>query len=214
MFMPGQGAAGTAMIYKYSVLVLALGFSVAVAPVRSQAGLYAYIDDSGVTHFTNRSIGDGHSIGNQNSHGAVRTNTARVAQRTAVRTASLEALIDEAADYYSLPAALVKAVVAAESNFNAMAVSPAGAAGLMQLRPQTASAMSVSNSFDPRENIFGGTRYLRFMLNRFQGDIALAAAAYNAGPSAVEKAHGIPPFKETRDYVSRVLRLYQIYRDR
>lgn len=181
-----------------------------LSPGEGQAVLYSYTDANGVLHVTNvgkepaRAESPIGSAGAQPPAEGVSTKS----------RAAYEPLIREAAEYYSLPVALVKAIIAAESAFEPAAVSSAGALGLMQLYPQTASAMSVSNSFDPKENIFGGTRYLRLMLNRFQGDIALAAAAYNAGPSAVEKARGIPPFKETRDYVNRVLRLYHIYRDR
>lgn len=175
------------------------------------AGVYAYTDEQGVVHVTNRA--PVHSQAEQQLH-AMATDLAPLpsSSRSPVRRHTpFDDLIKEAADYYSLPVALVRAVIAAESNFEARAVSRAGALGLMQLRPQTAAAMSVSNSFDPRDNIFGGARYLRLMLNQFQGDVTLGAAAYNAGPSAVERARGIPPFKETRDYVARVLRLYALF---
>lgn len=116
-----------------------------------------------------------------------------------------EALINSAARRYGLPVALVKAVIKAESNFNPRAVSPAGAMGLMQLMPSTAAAMGVSDPFDPAQNIEGGVKYLRLMLDRFGQNLELALAAYNAGPAAVEKYGGIPPYRETQEYVRRVL---------
>ena len=122
-----------------------------------------------------------------------------------------DALIIEAAKYYTLPPALIKAMVAVESSFEPAAVSPAGAQGLMQLMPPTAKAMMVHDSFDPRANVFGGTRYLRLLTNDFKGDIQKTVAAYNAGPGAVKRYKGIPNYPETQKYVKRVLKLYRHY---
>ncbi len=118
---------------------------------------------------------------------------------------SLETLISEVAARHGLPAALLKGVVAVESGFNPRAVSPAGAIGLMQLMPATARALGVNDPFDPAANLDGGARYLKQMLDRFQGDIRLALAAYNAGPGAVEHYRGVPPYRETRAYIDKVL---------
>lgn len=114
-------------------------------------------------------------------------------------------IIEKASNEYGIPKNLIKSVIAAESAGNHSAVSPAGAKGLMQLMDGTAASLGVSDSFNPEENIFGGTNYLNQMLNKFDGSLELALAAYNAGPGNVEKHNGIPPFDETRKYVNKVL---------
>lgn len=118
----------------------------------------------------------------------------------------VERSIRQAAARYNLSPELIRAVILAESGFNARAVSPAGAQGLMQLMPETASELGVADPFDIRQNIDGGARYLRQMLDRFGGRLETALAAYNAGPGAVEKYDGRVPYAETRDYVRRVMR--------
>jgi len=116
--------------------------------------------------------------------------------------------IRAAAERYSLPEALISAVIRVESGFNPKAVSRKGARGLMQLMPSTANLLGVRNSFDPGENIDGGARHLRALVERFSYDVPLALAAYNAGEQAVVSYRGIPPYPETQDYVTRVLRLF------
>jgi soluble lytic murein transglycosylase-like protein len=117
--------------------------------------------------------------------------------------------IDRAAALYNVPAELVRAVIWAESAGDAAAISRAGAIGLMQLMPRTAGDMYVEDPVDPAQNIMGGTRYLRWLANQFKGDMLLTLAAYNAGPEAVRKYGGVPPFDETRQYVRRVIAYYQ-----
>jgi soluble lytic murein transglycosylase-like protein len=114
-------------------------------------------------------------------------------------------LIEEAASVYGVSAELVRSVIQVESNFDARAVSPKGAQGLMQLAPATARWLGIANPFDPRQNIFGGVRYLSMMLERHDGNVPLALASYNAGPSAVRRHRGIPPYRETRGYVRKVM---------
>lgn len=122
---------------------------------------------------------------------------------------SIEPLIERHSTDQAVDPKLVKAVIQAESGYNVRALSNKGAIGLMQLMPATASLLNVRNPYDPDENIRGGTTYLRQMIDRFAGRVELAVAAYNAGPGAVERHRGIPPYAETRDYVKRVLALYQ-----
>jgi hypothetical protein len=115
-------------------------------------------------------------------------------------------IIIEAASKFDIDAALVSAVIKAESDYNPRIVSNKGARGLMQLMPATAKRFGVTNSFDPRENIHGGTRYLRWLLNKFDGNADLAVAAYNAGEGNVWKYDGVPPFRETVNYINRIAR--------
>ena len=126
-----------------------------------------------------------------------------------VPSADLEPLIQRQSDSQNLDPKLVKAVIQVESGYNHKALSNKGAMGLMQLMPDTANLFNVRNAFDPEENLRAGTRYLRQLLNRFAGRLELALAGYNAGPGAVEKHRGVPPYAETRDYVKQVMMLYR-----
>ena len=123
--------------------------------------------------------------------------------------AQLAPIFAEAAGRYSIDPALLVAVARQESRFRPQAVSPVGARGVMQLMPATAQWLGVTNSFDARENILGGAKYLRMLLDTFGGDIALSLAAYNAGPGAVKKHRGIPPYRETVGYVAAIRRDYE-----
>jgi soluble lytic murein transglycosylase-like protein len=126
-----------------------------------------------------------------------------------VTTEELNSYFAEASATYGVDEKLLKAVAKAESNFNPSAVSSAGAIGIMQLMPSTAAGLGVSDSFDARENILGGAKYLAKLLNKYNGDTSLALAAYNAGSARVDEYGGIPPFTETQNYVKKVLAYYQ-----
>jgi soluble lytic murein transglycosylase-like protein len=166
--------------------------------------IYAFTDAQGVTHFTNRPHND-------ERFKPVRLRDPVSAPRyRAPHSRAYDPLIGDAAASEGLPPALVKAVIAAESAFDSDAVSLKGAQGLMQLMPETAQEMGVSNALEPDQNVRGGTSYLRAMIDRY-GDLGRALAAYNAGPSTVDRYGGIPPFQETRDYVDRVLSYYRRY---
>lgn len=124
----------------------------------------------------------------------------------------LDDLIDKYSDKNGLDTDFVKAVIKQESGFNSSAKSHCGAMGLMQLMPATASSLGVHNAFDAEQNIAGGTKYLKGLMDRFDGNKELALAAYNAGPGAVKKYGGVPPYKETQNYVKNILASYQNYK--
>jgi soluble lytic murein transglycosylase-like protein len=130
-----------------------------------------------------------------------------------VPPAEIDRLVNSNASQWSVDPALVKAIIANESGFNANATSNAGAQGLMQLMPATAGDLGVTNAYDPAQNVGGGTRYIKGLLDRFNGDVRKAVAAYNAGPGAVEKYDGVPPYAETQNYVQNVLASYEKYRN-
>lgn len=120
-----------------------------------------------------------------------------------------ESIIKKAASQYGVPERLIESVIKHESSFNPNAVSSAGATGLMQLMPATAKFLGVSNAFDPEQNVMGGAKYLSQLMEKYDGNLSLTLAAYNAGPGNVSKYGGIPPFKETQNYVKKVLNTYQ-----
>ncbi len=168
-----------------------------------------YVDDEGVVHLS-VSGAPGRPAARRSAGRSARSGPASRRPLTA-RRARLMALITEAAQYYQIPVALVMGVIRVESAFHTRAVSRVGAMGLMQLMPRTARAMHVRDPFDPRDNVFGGCRYLRLLLNRFDGDLVLTLAAYNAGEGAVMRKQGVP-YAQTEGYVRSVLRHYDRYR--
>ncbi len=125
--------------------------------------------------------------------------------------ADIDALIEQYSAKNGLDSAFVKAVIKQESGFQPNVTSHCGAMGLMQLMPATANSLGVKDAYDPEQNIAGGTKYLKGLLDRFGGDKSLALAAYNAGPNAVAKYNGIPPYKETQNYVKNIMSMYQKY---
>ena len=130
---------------------------------------------------------------------------------TSSGNADIDALIEQYSAKNGLDSAFVKAVIKQESGFQPKVTSSCGAMGLMQLMPATANSLGVKDAYDPEQNIAGGTKYLKGLLDRFGGDKSLALAAYNAGPNAVAKYNGIPPYKETQNYVKNIMSMYQKY---
>ena len=161
--------------------------------------VYVFIDKQGTVHFTNAPTHGGFQL--LLSEG--------LPKRPGPTQERYEALIRAAAKEHQLDPALVSAVIEIESSFDPLAVSWKGAKGLMQLMPKTAWELAVFDAFDPKANIEGGTRYLRRLLDLFDGDLTLALAAYNAGENAVLRYGGVPPYRETKEYVSKVLSLYK-----
>ena len=167
------------------------------------AEIYYRIDENGVARFTNAPTTPDYRL--------LQPGVLPSASR--LTASSIDGLIEAFAAEHSIDSALIRAVIRAESNFNHRAVSRKGAQGLMQLMPATIWRLSVGDAFDPHENIGAGVRYLRQLLDQFQGDLTLTLAAYNAGENAVLRYRGVPPYPETRDYVKKVLSLYQRTRE-
>jgi soluble lytic murein transglycosylase-like protein len=181
----------------------------------ARADIFHFTDSEGVVHYTNvQPRGAGWRRLYHTDDSGRRTSALRGSERRLdpQRVQSFDAHIQEAAQLYQLPEAFIRAVVLVESNFFPDAISDAGAMGLMQLMPGTAVNMGVLDAFDPRQNVLGGTRYLRVLANRFNGDLVLTVAAYNAGEGAIDRYHGVPPYLETRRYVQRVLQYYYQFR--
>jgi hypothetical protein len=203
--LPNQGGKSAKAFIPFLFLCLFLGGFLslgAVFPFPCDADIYKYVDENGVVHFTNVP-----------THGKFKLilKEKRTQFNLGPNFEKYDEVIWRASEKYGVEYALVKAVIKAESNFDPMAVSRVGAKGLMQLMPATATMLQVNDSFHPGENIEGGVRYLRYLLNVYRGDLRLALAAYNAGEKAVYRYKGIPPYQETRVYVQRVLRYFQEY---
>lgn len=188
-----------------------------LVPAVARGGeVYSYVDADGVVHFSNAPSDGRYRKVTRTSDvaGVYRAPPRPRADGAAARgTAGYDPHIRTAAEKYRIPVELLRAVMAVESNYNARALSEKGAVGLMQLMPRTALDMYVGDIWDPAQNIDGGARYLRYLANTYQGDVVKTLAAYNAGPEAVRRAGGtVPNIPETREYVRRVLALYQDYR--
>jgi soluble lytic murein transglycosylase len=180
------------------LVVLLMSLFVVIPP--ADADIYRYVDASGRVHFTDTP-----------THGRYDMYMKEEAPVKASNRSYLD-IIRRHATSYRLEEALVKAVIKVESDYQPRVVSRKGAQGLMQLIPQTAKDLKVSNPFDPYENIRGGSEYLRMMLDLFNNDVELALAAYNSGPSTVKRYGGIPPYDETQKYVKKVKRYLDYYR--
>lgn len=202
--MPATGPAGKIMSPKILLLLLVMNLLFFTFPV-CYADIYKYTDSEGVIHLTNVPT----------EHGVpyvLVMKEKRVIFQLKGAMAGYNDLIAKASSKYRIDSSLVKAVIKAESNFNHRAVSPVGAQGLMQLMPATAASLQVRDAFHPETNIDGGVRYLRYLMNLFNGNLPLVLAAYNAGENAVLRNNNrIPPYRETQMYVKRVLNLFDQY---
>lgn len=182
--------------------------SIAVCPTVVWADIYKYTDDEGIVHFTNSQYDDRYELYlregiRENGTGA----------QSPAESAWVMAYADRYSRAHNLSPALIRAIIRAESNGNRYAISRKGAKGMMQLMPFTSKRLKVNDPFDPVENIEGGVKYIKELLGTFRGNLVHAVAAYNAGPAAVKKYGGIPPYQETRIYVKRVMDYYQKYSD-
>jgi soluble lytic murein transglycosylase-like protein len=195
------------MLRRSVVLFLLLFFASGAS-----ADIYRYVDENGVTCYTDAPFGKKIQkvISEKKSvDPAAKQPVAKIRQvKTSDSKADYSSYIQKSAQKYEIAPELIHAVIKTESNGNHRAVSKKGAMGLMQLMPSTASDMNVGNPFDPEENIEGGTRYLRYLLEKFNGNLTLAVAAYNSGPKTVERYGNVPPISETKQYVDRVFSLY------
>lgn len=183
------------------IFLSAAGF---LAPAPALGDIYKYVDEEGVIHLTN--------VQSDAKYKLWIKETPRQRMIREFNKGEYDEFIKKAAQKHNLDHALIRAVIKTESGFNHKAVSRKGARGLMQLMPGTALILNVSDSFDPWSNIDGGSKYLRYLLNQFNGNLSLALAAYNAGEGAVAKYRNtIPPYPETQTYVRRVLSFFQKY---
>ena len=197
------------------------GFGCAVAlflfSSQARADIYRYVDPRGTVHFTDKPSHPGYKLfmrseaqpaaptGLAEARAALR---ARPASKRSSGSREFSPLVHEASERWGVSPALVHAVITAESNYDPEALSRAGAMGLMQLMPATATEFGVVNPFDPGQNIGGGVRYLKRLLTRYDHKVELALAAYNAGPGAVDRyGQNVPPYRETRDYVQRITKV-------
>jgi len=181
----------------YILFGMLLLFLTPVATVR--ADIYKYQDKNGVIHFTN-------TRPSVRKKFKVYIKEPRPKKNRVFSTTRYDKIITKAAERHGLLFSLIKSVISVESNFNPQAVSKKGARGLMQIMPENFRTLAITDPFDAHQNIMGGTLYLKRMIKRYEGQLTWALAAYNAGPDAVDRYGGIPPFQETQEYVKRVLK--------
>jgi len=195
--------------------LITLFLSIFLSANPSLAGIYRYVDENGVIHFTNCPRDPQFQLYIRESKEDVGIESPAQTSTPSFSSAdsrNFDSFITEFAKKYEVDFALIKAIIRAESGFNPYAISRKGAKGLMQLMPETALRMKVSNIFSPKDNIEGGVRYFKYLLSLFDNDLRLSLAAYNAGENVVSQLGTIPPYRETVDYVRRVLNFYRSYK--
>ena len=185
-----------------TVLFLTLSL-VSINCDNSFSDIYKYIDSNGIVHFTNTPTSTDYKL-------YIKEKTQRIPQR--ISTKKYDDIIKKAQKRYGVEFSLIKAVIHVESGFDPKAVSKRGAKGLMQIMPDNYKNLFVKDPFNPSQNIMGGTLYLQRLLKRYKYKLPLALAAYNAGPQAVDKYKRIPPYKETQNYVRKVMKTYSMYK--
>ncbi|MFC1868841.1 transglycosylase SLT domain-containing protein [Thermodesulfobacteriota bacterium] len=182
-------------------LCLTIGAYLVLSGGPASADIYRYRDEKGVWHFTNINSDRRYNLYLRSYPG-----------KPTEFIKKYGPIIEQASERFNVDSSLIRAVIKAESGFDHKATSNKGAQGLMQLMPKTADDMKVANPYNPEENIFGGTRYLSLMMERFKNNMRMALAAYNAGPEKVEAHNGVPPYPETKTFVERVLNYYSEYK--
>ena len=180
------------------ILIATLFLFVAATVV--QADIYMFIDSQGVLHFTNAPTSSQYTL------------YIKERPKPATATKKYDGIIQEASNTFGLSFSLLKAMIKVESDFDSRAISKKGALGLMQIMPQNLRAFNIRDPYNPGDNIMGGARYFKSLITRFKGKLPLALAAYNAGPTVVDKHKDIPPIRETEDYVKKVMKYFYIYR--
>lgn len=195
-----------------------MAVAVLLIPFQVCAGIYVYVDEKGVKHYTNTPTSKRYKpavlarLNTPSSDGSYAVDVPGRNNPFVRDPLRYDGHIERAAKLYMIDPMLIKAIIKVESDFNQYATSSKGAQGLMQLMPETANDLQVWNPYDASENINAGARYFKKLLNSYDGDLARSLAAYNAGPGRVSKVGPLPRIKETRDYVQRVTRFYQLYK--
>jgi soluble lytic murein transglycosylase len=191
---------------KFSKIFVLSAIIIILALVSSaHADIYMYIDANGVMHFTNA------PTSNQHEYKVYLKERISVSTRFQA-TDKYDKLISNASKEFNVDSRLLKAMIKAESDFDPRAISTKGAMGLMQIMPENFKMLNIENPFDPWQNIRAGAQYFKKLYKRFNGKLALSLAAYNAGPTAVDRYKSIPPYQETEEYVRRVLRYYRTFK--
>ena len=189
----------TVQTRRIGILVAILLLFTAVPAVL--ADIYMFIDIQGVLHFTNAPTTSQYTL------------YIKERPKPAAATKKYDGIIQEASNKFGLSFSLLKAIIKVESDFDSRAVSKKGALGLMQIMPENLQAFNIRDPYDPRDNILGGARYFKSLIERFEGKLPLALAAYNAGPTIVDKYRNIPPIQETKDYVKKIMKYFYLYKN-